>query len=48
MIVGQIDKDRTPTDDWVFVKCPKCCGSREKEPAEILEYGGYKWQRIPY
>ena len=48
MIVGQIDKGQKPMeeDDWVLVGCPECCGSRKKEPAEVLEYGGHKWQRI--
>ena len=48
MIVGQIGKEKISfeDDDWIFVKCPECCGSRKKEPAEVLEYGGYKWQKI--
>jgi hypothetical protein len=48
MIIGQKEKDNTPIkeDDYVFIKCPNCCGSRLKEPADILEYGGHKWKRI--
>jgi len=48
LIVGQKGKDGKPSneDNYVFVKCPDCCGSRLKEPADELEYGGYKWKRI--
>ena len=48
LIIGQKEKGEKPTkeDSFVFVKCPNCCGSRKKEPADILEYGGYEWKRI--
>ena len=48
MVVGQKEKDGSAVDDdpFVFVKCPDCCGSRMKEVAEELEYGGHKWKRI--
>lgn len=48
LIVGQHDgtPERKAEDDgYVFVECPECCGSREKEPAKEIEYGGYKWIR---
>ena len=48
LIVGQVNDDKTPTeeDSHVFVMCPECCGSRLKEPAKTLKYGGYEWQRV--
>ena len=48
LIIGQKRKNNEPVeeDDFVMVKCPECCGSRLKEPADILKYGGYEWKRI--
>lgn len=50
IVIGQHDgtdkKVPGEEDEWVFVKCPECCGSRKKQPADELEYGGYKWKRI--
>lgn len=43
IVVGQTGCEE---DDFVFVKCPECCGSRMKTPAEEIEYGGHKWKRV--